>query len=129
MRSCLILLCLFLPAGLWGQTDCEAGSGPLDSAQPKMLGVPEVIQKLGAAEAVTKEARMHYTYSQDVLVQTLSGKEVTGEFHEVTNISYDEKGKRREEVKFAAQPSLRGVQLTQADMEDIRIFMPLLLPS
>ncbi len=125
----LVLLCVLLPASLWGQTDCEAGSGPLDAAQPKAMSAQEVIQKLGAAEAVTKEARLHYTYSQDVLVQTLSGKEVTGEFHEVTNISYDEKGRRREDVKFAAQPSLRGVQLTQADMEDIRTFMPLLLPS
>jgi hypothetical protein len=128
MRSHLILLCVFLPTGLWAQTDCEAGSGPLDLAQPKAMSAQEVIQKMGTAEAVTKEARLHYTYTQDVLVQTLSGKEVTGEFHEVTNISY-EKGRRREEVKFAAQPSLRGIQLTQADMEDIRIFMPLMLPS
>jgi hypothetical protein len=129
MKSRLILLCVFLPAGLWGQTDCEAGNGPLDSAQPKSMSAQEVIQKLGAAEAVTKGARLHYTYTQDVLVQTLSGKAVTGEFHEITNISYDEKGKRREEVKFAAQPSLRGVQLTAADMEDIRTFMPLMLAS
>jgi len=129
MRSHLILLCVFLPVALWGQTDCEAGNGPLDLAQPKSISAQEVIQKLGAAEAVTKEARLHYTYTQDVLVQTLSGKEVTGEFHEVTNISYDEKGKRREEVKFAAQPTLRGAQLTQADMEDIRTFMPLMLAS
>jgi hypothetical protein len=62
-------------------------------------------------------------------MQTLSGKEVTGEFHEVTNVSYDEKGKRREEVTFAAQPTLRGIQLTQQDMDDIRIFMPLMLTS
>ena len=125
----LLLFVLLVPTGLWGQTDCEAGNGLLDFAPPKTMSVQEVIQKFGAAEAVTKEARIHYTYKQDVLVQTLSGKEVTGEFHEVTNISYDEKGKRVEEVTFAAQPSLRGVQLTQEDMEDIRVFMPLVLTS
>jgi hypothetical protein len=91
--------------------------------------VQDVIQKFGAAEAVTKEARLHYTFTQDVLLQTLSGKDVTGEFHEVTEVSYDQKGKRQERVTFAAQPSLRGIQLTQEDMEDIRLFMPLVLAS
>jgi len=62
-------------------------------------------------------------------VQTLSGKDVTGEFHEVTTVSYDDKGRRQEVVTFAAQPSLRGVQLTAEDMEDIRTFMPLMLTS
>lgn len=124
-----IFLILLLPVRLWGQTDCEAGNGLLDFTPPKTMSVQELIQKFGAAEAITKAARLHYTYKQDVLLQTLSGKDVTGEFHEVTTVSYDEKGKRLEEVTFAAQPSLRGAQLTPADMEDIRVFMPLLLTS
>jgi outer membrane lipoprotein-sorting protein len=124
-----ILLVPFLPAGLWGQTDCEAGNGLLDFAAPKTMSVQEVIQKFGAAEAAAKEARLHYSYKQDVLLQTLAGKNVTGEFHEVVIVSYDEKGKRKEEVTFAAQNSLREIQMTQDDMEDIHTFMPLMLAS
>jgi hypothetical protein len=125
----LLLGALLLPAGLSGQTDCDAGNGTLDSSPPKTMSVQEVIQKLGAAEAATKEARLHYTYKQDVLVQTIVGKDATGEFHEITNVSYGAKGKRQEEVTFAAQNTLRGIQLTQQDMEDIREFMPLMLTS
>jgi hypothetical protein len=124
-----IIFAFLLTACAWGQTDCEAGNGLLDFAPPKTIGVQEVIQKMGAAEAAAKGARLHYTYKQDVLMQTLSGKDVTGEFHEVTNVSYDEKGKRHEEVTFAAQSSLRGIQLTQEDMEDIHTFMPLMLAT
>ena len=124
-----VILVFLLPAGLRAQTDCEAGHGPLDSAPPKTMSVQDVIQKFGAAEAVAKQARLHYTYKQDVLMQTLAGKDVTGEFHEITNVSYDEKGKRQEQVTFAAQPTLRGIQLTAEDMEDIRVFMPLMLSS
>jgi hypothetical protein len=128
MRWHVIPVCvLLLSARLWGQTDCEAGNGALDSAALKTTSAQDVIQKFGAAEAVAKEARLHYTYTQDALVQTLSGKDVTGEFHEVTSVSYDEKGRRQEKVTFAAQSTLRGVQLTQEDMEDIRVFMPLML--
>jgi hypothetical protein len=118
---------LLWPAAMWAQTDCEAGNGVLDFSPPKTMSVPDVIQKFGAAEAGAREARLHYTYKQDVLMQTLSGKEVTGEFHEVVNVSYDERGKRKEEVVFAAQNSLRGIQLTPEDMEDIHTFMPLML--
>lgn len=120
---------LLLPAQLWGQTNCEEGNGALDFAQPKTMSVQEVIQKLGASESATKEARLRYSYKQDVLIQTLAGKNVTGEFHEVTTVSYDEKGKRKEMVTFAAQNSLRGIQLTMEDMEDVRTFMPLVLAS
>jgi len=124
----VVLLCIvLLPAGLWGQTDCEAGNGPLDSDAPKTISVQDIIQKLGAQEAIAKEARLHYTFTQDVSLQTLSGKDVTGEFHEVTGVSYDDKGKRLEAVTFAAQSTLRGIQLTAEDMEDIRVFMPLML--
>ena len=124
------LVCaVLLSARLWGQTDCEAGNGLLDFTQPAALSVEELIRRFGAAESAAKQARVHYTFRQQVLMETLSGKDVTGEFHEITNISYDEKGRRKEEVTFAAQNSLRGIQLTAEDMEDIRVFMPLLLPG
>jgi hypothetical protein len=125
----LLTLVWLLPGSLQAQTNCEDGNGLLDFSPPKTLSVPDVIKKFGAAEAVAKEARLHYTYKQDVLMQTLTGSSVTGEFHEVTTVSYDAKGKRLEEVTFAAQPSLRGIQLEQNDMEDIRFFMPLLMTS
>jgi len=125
----LVTLVLLLPTGLRAQTNCEEGNGLLDSAPPKTLSVQDVIAKFGAAEATVKEARQHYTYKQDVRMQTLSGTSVTGEFHEVSTVSYDAKGKRVEEVTFAAQPTLKGLQLEENDMEDIRVFMPLLLTS
>jgi hypothetical protein len=120
---------LLLAPTLGAQTNCDEGNGPLDSAQPKNASVAEVIQKLGVAETAAREARSHYTFKQDVLMQTLSGKNVTGEFHEITAVSFDAKGKRKEEVTYAAQSSLRGIQLTAADMEDVRTFMPLILAS
>src|SRR6267154_4597423 len=124
----VVLVCtVLLPVRLSAQTDCEAGNGLLNFAQPAAISVEEVIRKFGAAESLTKEARLRYTYKQEVLVQTLNGKDVTGEFHELTNVSFDGKGKRQESVTFAAQSSLRGIALTPEDMEDIRVFMPLLL--
>jgi hypothetical protein len=117
-------------AGAWAQTDCAEGDGVLDTAAPKTLTAPEVIQKFTAQETKVKLARDHYTYTQDVMVQTLGDKgSVDGQFHEIASISYDDKGKRAEKVTYAEQSTLRGVQLTQEDMQDIREFMQWILTT
>jgi hypothetical protein len=111
------------------QTDCGEGNGTLDTSPPKNMTVAELIQKFAANETKVKEARDQYTYTQDVLVQTLNGKSVDGQFHEVTTVSHDAKGKRLENVTYAEQSTLRGINLSKDDMDDIREFMPLILTT
>jgi len=90
----------------------------------------QLIEKFAAQEAKVKQARTRYTYTQDVMIRTLNGNAVDGQMHEVTTVSYDDKGKRVEKVTFAEQSTLRGgVQLTAEDWDDIRVFMPLILTS
>jgi hypothetical protein len=126
----LILYCSFFFSSLAvGQTNCEEGNGLLDFSQPKTMTVPELIAKFSAAESRVKAARNQYSYTQDVVVQTLNGKNPDGEFHEVTTVAYDSKGKRLENVTYAAQNTLRRVQLTQEDMDDVRMFMPFILTT
>jgi hypothetical protein len=128
-RAVLIAAVWLFSAIAIAQTDCAEGNGLLDSATPKGVTVPELIQKLGAEEAKVKEARTHYTYTQDVLVQTLDGKVVSGQMHEVSTVTYNQQRRRAENVTFAEQSTLRGVQLSQQDMDDIRVFMPLILTT
>jgi len=125
----LVSLLIVLVAGATAQTDCAEGDGVLDTAQPKGMTVAELTLKFGAAEAKVKEARTHYSYTQDVKVQTLNGTAVDGQFHEVTTVSYDDKGRRAEKVTFAEQSTLRGISLSAEDMDDIRVFMPLILTT
>lgn len=68
----LVFFIVSLAGNLLGQTNCDDGNGPLNSAQPKNLSVEQVIEKLGAAEAAAQQSRLHYTFKQDVLMQTLS---------------------------------------------------------
>ena len=111
------------------QTDCAEGNGVLDMSPPKNFTAQELIQKVAAEETKVKEARSHYLYTQDVLVQTLSGKTVDGQFHEIASVSYDDKGRRTENVSFAEQSTLRGLQLSPQDIDDIRVFMPWMLTT
>ena len=119
----LLVLVGGLSVGAQAQTDCADGNGVLDTTPPKDMTVEQLIQKFAAQETKVKEARAHYTYTQDVLVQTLNEKAVDGQFHEISSVSYDDKGRRADHVSFAEQSTLRGVQLTQEDMDDVHIFM------
>lgn len=125
----LIAVAGVLIAGARAQTDCSEGNGPLDMAPPKNLTAQELIQKVAAEETKIKEARAHYTHTQEVLVQTLNGKAVDGQLHEITSVSYDDKGRRAERVTLAEQPTLRRIQLSQQDMDDIRVFMAWMLTT
>lgn len=130
--SLLIALLAGIVGGMFAtaraQTDCAAGNDVLNTEEPKGISVPDVIAKFTAAEDRARDARSRYTYTQDVLVQTLTGNQPDGQWHQVSTISYD-KGKRIENITFSEVSTLRGVQLSAEDMDDIKVFMPLLLTS
>jgi hypothetical protein len=124
----VVLLGLF-PVALLAQTDCEEGNGPLNSNQPPGVAAADVIQKFAAKEAVFKQARDSYTYTQEVTVQTLDGHTVDGEYKEVTDITYDNQGGRIENVTFAPQSTLQRVSMTREDFADIRNKLPFVLTT
>src|ERR1700722_8644967 len=128
-QATFLVTIYFFAAFAAAQTNCEEGNGLLDFSQPKTVTVPEVIQKFTAAESRVRDARVQYSYTQDALVQTLVGNKADGEFHEVTTVSYDAKGRRLENVTYAQQSTLRRIQLTPQDVDDIRIFMPFMLTT
>ncbi|HEY1678734.1 MAG TPA: hypothetical protein VGG04_13555 [Candidatus Sulfotelmatobacter sp.] len=128
-RVFLAAMLILLSGVASAQTDCADGNSPLNSDPPKNIAVPELLQKFTANESKVRDARSHYTYTQDVMVRTLDDKTVTGQFHEITQVSYDDKGKRIEKVNFSEVSTLQGIQLSAEDFEDIRVFMPWMLTA
>jgi hypothetical protein len=120
----LLALCLAVPV-----VADDRGEGALDPSQPKGITVDEIIQKFAAKEKQFKIARDQYTYRQDVLVQTLDGDTVNGDYHEVEDVLFDDKGNRIEHVVFAPQSTLIGITMTREDFDDIRRRMPFVLTS
>jgi hypothetical protein len=123
-------LVLMLPLALAAQraeTDCEDGNGKLNTAQPQDVTVQELIQKFAGKEGVFKDARNHYTYTQDVIVETMDGDTVDGSFRQTTDILYDDKGQRIEKVTFAPQSTLTRIGITKEDFDDFRNRLPFVL--
>jgi hypothetical protein len=126
------MLMLLLGAAFVGvagaQTDCAEGNGVLDTAPPKDMTPDALIKKFTENENKVKEMRSHYSYTQEVMVQTLNDKTVSGQFHQVSTISHDDKGRPVEKVTYAEQPTMR-ISLTENDWDDIRTFMPWILTT
>jgi hypothetical protein len=125
----LIYSLLLLPAVLVAQTNCDEGTGPLNTAQPQGMTPQQIIEKFGAKEEVFRQALNNYTYTQDITVQELDGNTVSGEFRLVQDITYDDKGGRIENVTFAPQNTLRALGLTRDDYEDFRYKMAFVLTT
>ena len=120
----LLTLCLALPAPAE-----DRGEGPLDASQPQGITVEQIIQRFAAREKDFKIAREQYTYRQSVTVQTLEGGSVDGEFKQVVDVLFDDKGHRIEQVVFAPQSSLQRIMMTREDFDDIQHRMPFVLTS
>lgn len=128
-KALFVLLPALLPVLLAAQTNCEDRQNPVNPAQPQGLTVQEVINKFAAREAIFKQARNNYTYTQDITVQTLEGNTVDGEFRQVWDITYDDKGNRLENVTYAPMDTLTRVSMTREDMDDIRNRLPFVLTT
>jgi hypothetical protein len=108
-----------------------AQEGPLDKSQPVGITPEEIIQKFAAKEKEFKTARDQYTYRQSVKVQVLDGDTVKGEYQQVFDVLFDDKGKHIENVVFAPQSTLEngGLSMDQGDFEDIRQRLPFVLTT
>lgn len=129
LRVCLPLLLFLLPLAAKAQTNCEDGNGQLNPAQPQGISAQELIQKFAGKEAVFKDARNHYTYTQEIIVQTLDGSTVDGEYKLTEDVLYDDKGNRVEKVTYAPQNTLQRIQITKEDFDDFRNRLPFVLTS
>jgi hypothetical protein len=107
----------------------DRGEGPLDKSDPVGITVDEIIHKFAAKEKEFKIAREQYTYRQEVIVQTLDGGTVDGEYKQVDDILFDNSGKRIDEVVFAPQSTLERISMTKEDFDDINHRMPFVLTS
>jgi hypothetical protein len=110
-------------------TMARADMGPLNTSPPTGATPETIIQKFAAKEAEFKAAREHYTYNQEVSIQTLDGTTVDGEYKQTVEITFDDKGRRVEKVLYAPQVTLSRVQMTREDVDDIEKRLPFVLTT
>jgi len=107
----------------------DAGFGPMN-LDPPSTPPDQIIAKFAAKETEFQDALNHYTYRRQARVQTVDDdNKVDGEWYEVDDVIFDPSGRRTEKVVFAPENSLRRVQMSPSDLQDIQHGYPFVLTS
>jgi hypothetical protein len=108
-----------------------SGFGTLDPTPPTGHTVEEIIKKFGERESLFSKARENYTFRQSVKVDTISEEtnRIDGEYQQVTDITFNDAGKREEHVVFAPANTLERVLMTPADFDEIEHRLPFILTT
>jgi hypothetical protein len=126
-----IAFLLIMAVALCGPLSLSAfgEEGALDPAQPKGVIPEEIIQRFAAKEKEFKTALDQYGYRQTVKVQTVDGDTPDGEYQQVFDVSFDDRGKKVKNVVFAPQSTLQRIMMTEQDIDDIENRLPFVLTS
>ena len=103
------------------QTTADA-KGPTITAANNLsqAQIDDIIRKFTAKETEFRRALNSYAFKRDALIQEIGmGGQVVGEYHRVSDFTFDDQGNRFEKINFFPMSSLQGVVLTTEDIEDL----------
>ncbi|HZS53425.1 MAG TPA: hypothetical protein VFA65_03405 [Bryobacteraceae bacterium] len=90
----------------------------------------DLLKKIAERETEFARARENYTYRQSVTIQEFNDHgAITGEFHEVRDVTFSPSLVRYEQVVESSRNTLTRIKLTPEDFADIRNVDPFLLTT
>lgn len=90
----------------------------------------QIIQRFAERESEFKRERENYTYTQTIVVQTIDQDgQPDGEYRMTSDILFTPGGKRFEKIIYAPPPTLRGIALTEQDLDDLQHIQPFVLTT
>lgn len=118
---------LFLLAAVAAQT--VFGQQPANvSTTAAKVDVDRIIKAFAAKETEFRRALNSYAFKRDAVIQHIEmGGQVAGEYHRVSNFTFDNEGKRYEKITFFPIPTYPGV--TAEDIEDLGGINPFALEA
>lgn len=127
MRALKPLLALLLAICTLPLPFAAADEGPLQKVQPSGITVEQIIERFTQKEKEFKNERELYGYRQTVKAEVLDGDTVVGEYRQVFDVSFDDKGQKLKNVVFAPQPT--ATNMTKEDFDDIENRLPFTLST
>ncbi|HEX8845183.1 MAG TPA: TonB family protein [Pyrinomonadaceae bacterium] len=94
----------------------------------KPADVERIIREFSAKEAEFRRALNEYAFKRDAVIQVIGmGGQVAGEYHRISNFTFDNSGNRFEKIVFFPMPTFAGV--TAEDIEDLSGVNPFALEA
>ncbi len=112
-----VLLALAIPAR--AQVKCGDDLPPVDREAQTRLTAQDFVRALSVKEGAFAKALGNYGYTIDANVETLTGDTVDGEYHQVSMLSFNANGPRREPTLTTVN-TLKRIKFTDRDVEALR---------
>jgi len=118
------LLFSFLSAVLLASA-AAAQTAPAQATQAvNRSGAPEdtarIIRAFTQKESEFRKALNEYGFTRDAVIQTLAwGGQISGEYHRVSRFVFDDSGNRFEKILLFPIPTVKSIQITPEDIEDL----------
>jgi len=98
------------------------------NASPPPVPVQQIIQQFTEHEDQFRKERENYTYTQNVLMQTVDDDgQPDGEYRLTSDILFTPSGKRYQKDTFAPVSTLIRINMSQQDFDDIEKVWPLVM--
>src|SRR6185437_15697926 len=112
-----VLLAFAAPA--WAQVKCGENLPPVDRDAETRMTAQDFVRALSVKEGAFAKALGNYGYTVDATVETLAGDTVDGEYHQVSMLSFDASGPRREPILTTVN-TLKRIKFADRDVEALR---------
>ena len=108
----MVAVFVFTLATMRLQAQSELNS-PISAAEAE-----RIINSFTTKEAEFRRALNSYSFKRDAIIQSIGmGGQVVGEYHRVSNFTFDDQGNRYEKISFFPMSSMPEV--TQEDIDDL----------
>jgi hypothetical protein len=119
----LSLFCSAPGATALAQAKGDASSGVIKKDAD--VNVSQIIRAVAAKETEFRQALNNYVFKRDALIQTIGfGGQITGEYHRISQFTFDDRGQRYEKISFFPAPTLRELTVSNEDIEDLGGIQP-----
>src|ERR1044071_7869704 len=89
-----------------------------DGGVPSQAEIDRVISRFTRKESEFRRALNSYSFKRDALIQSIGmGGQVIGEYHRVSQFTFDDQGNRYEKINFFPMSSMP--EITAEDVEDL----------
>src|SRR4051812_22766023 len=122
----LALLLLISVATTHKAALAQQATTPSGNAKPADLD--RIIREFSIKETQFRRALNEYAFKRDAVVQVIGmGGQIAGEYHRISQFTFDDQGNRFEKIIFFPMPSFAGV--TAEDIEDLSGVNPFALEA
>jgi hypothetical protein len=120
MRVLAPLVLLAALAGpAWAEVKCSEDLPEIDRDAASRMSAQDFVRDVAAKEATYAKALGNFGYKTEVLVQTLDGDTVDGEFRQASTLGFDASGPKRD-VADGAVNTLKRIRFADREVDALR---------